>query len=74
MKFEDICTRKEFESNGQKKVTWLKCGTMRTNDKGHRFIELNHLPGVIYFVFERKEKEQAAPTTEEIWLNEEKKE
>lgn len=58
MKFENICTKKEYESNGEKKVTWLRCGTLRTNDEGKKFIELNHLPGVTFYVFEPKPKEE----------------
>lgn len=59
MKYEDICTRKTYDKNGEQKVVWLKCGTMRTNDEGKRFIELNHLPGTTFFVFEQKQKDSA---------------
>uniref|UniRef100_A0A6H1ZBK0 Uncharacterized protein n=1 Tax=viral metagenome TaxID=1070528 RepID=A0A6H1ZBK0_9ZZZZ len=58
MKFEDICTKKTFVVNGQEKTTWLKCGTLRTTDEGKRFIELNHLPNISFFVFEQKKKEE----------------
>ena len=64
MIFEDICTRQEYEVNGVKKVRWLKCGTFKTSDKGNRFIELNHLPNVSFFVFERKEKSNSASLEE----------
>jgi len=56
MIYEDICTCKTYTQNGEEKKVWLKCGTLRTNDEGKRFIELNHLPGIAFFVFERKEK------------------
>lgn len=74
MLYKDICTRKEYEVNGVKKTTWLKCGTFRVTDSGKEFIELNHLPNVSFYVFSKKE--QSAPpsqnpqTTEEAWLNE----
>jgi hypothetical protein len=68
MIYEDICTKREYEVNGVKKVSWLKCGTLRTNDTGKRFIELNHLPDVAFYVFPKKEKEK---TTEEAWLENE---
>ncbi len=54
MRYEDICTRKSYEKDGQEKVIWLKCGTLRTTDDGKKFIEMNHLPGVTYFVFPPK--------------------
>ena len=58
MKFEDICTRKTYQKDEKEKVVWLKCGTMRTSDEGKRFIELNHLPGITFYVFEPKKKEE----------------
>lgn len=59
MKFEDICTKKTYESKGEQKTSWLKCGTLKTTDDGKRFIELNHLPGITFFIFEQKKKETA---------------
>lgn len=76
MIYEDVCTRREYEVNGIKKTVWLKCGTLRTNDTGKRFIELNHLPDVSFYVFPKKEKEQPAQpeqSTGDTWLNEEQK-
>ena len=60
MLIENICTRKEYEQNGEKKVIWLKCGVLKTTDKGKRFIELNHMPNTTFFVFENKPKEEEA--------------
>ena len=75
MIYEDICTRKEYESNGVKKVVWPKCGTLRTNDAGKRFIELNHQPETTFYVFPKKEKEaqpaQQEQSSGDAWLNEE---
>ena len=56
IKFENICTKKIFESGGTTKTKWLVCGTLRTIDDGRRFIELNHLPNVSFYVFEQKER------------------
>ena len=63
MKFLDICTRKTYTKDGQEKVTWLKCGTMRVNDEGKQFIQMNHQPETTFFVFEPKKKEDQAPRT-----------
>ena len=63
MKFLDICTRKTYKKDGEEKVTWLKCGTMRVNDEGKQFIQLNHLPDTTFFVFEPKKKESSSVQT-----------
>ncbi len=57
MKFENICTKKTYQQNGQEKNVWLQVGTLKTTDKGQRFIELNMFPGVPFCVFEPKKKE-----------------
>jgi len=57
MKIENICTKKTYEKNGEDKVVWLRCGTLRTSDDGKKYIELNHLPGQTFYVFEPKEKD-----------------
>lgn len=57
MIYHDICTCKTYQKkDGSERKSWLKCGTMRTNDEGKSFIELNHLPEVTFFVFEQKPK------------------
>ena len=73
MIYEDICTKRVYKVNEVEKVSWLKCGTLRTNDAGKRYIELNQNPDVTLYVFPKKDKpvEQPAQTTEEAWLNEE---
>ena len=58
MKYYDICTKKEYEQNGEKKVVWLKCGTLKETDEGKKFIELNQAPDTTFFVFEPKAKEE----------------
>jgi hypothetical protein len=74
MIYEDVCTRKEYEVNGVKKVTWLKCGTLRILDNGKKFIELNHLPNTSFYVFPKKEKTEQSAQQEQssgdTWLNE----
>jgi len=71
MVFEDICTKKVYKVNDVEKVTWLKCGTLRTTDAGKRFIELNHLPDVSFYVFPKKDKEnKPEQSSGDAWLNE----
>ena len=58
MKYEDICTKKEFQSKGETKVKWLKCGTLKTTDDGKRFLELNIFPNTPFYIFEQKQKQE----------------
>lgn len=58
MEFFNICTKKEWEQNGEKKVKWLQAGTLKILDGGKMFIELNHLPDVSFYVFEQKDKNE----------------
>jgi hypothetical protein len=61
MTFKDIVTKKTFTKDGVEKATWLKVGTLRTNDAGKSFIELNHQPDTTFFVFEPKAKDTGNP-------------
>ena len=56
MKIYSLCTKKEYESQGQKKVAWLPVGTLRQVDEGKMFIELNMTPNQTIYVFEPKPK------------------
>jgi len=56
MKYLDIVKKKTFIQNGEEKTKWLKpAGTLKINDNGKMFIEMND--GVEYFVFEQKDRE-----------------
>lgn len=57
MDYFNICTKKQYESNGQTKTKWLNCGTLRKNNDGKMFIELNHMLDVTLFVFEQKQED-----------------
>lgn len=57
MIFKNICTKKTYTKDGKEVTKWLNCGTLRVNDDGKMFIEMNDRPDISYFVFEQKEKE-----------------
>lgn len=59
MDYKNICTFKEYLKNGEKKKKWFPVGTLKTNDDGKQFIELNMFPNTSFYVFEQKEKDQA---------------
>jgi len=58
MKFYNICTKKTYEHNGETKTFWPICGTFKELDDGKKFIELNHLPNISFYVFEQKKREE----------------
>lgn len=59
MKYFDVCTKQTYKKNGEDKVVWLKCGSLSASDDGKKFLKLNHLPDVSFYIFEQKKKEAA---------------
>ena len=53
MKLFDICTRKFYEKEGEKKVKWYRAGVMKETDQGTRFLRLFHQPETDFFVLEK---------------------
>jgi len=60
MKLFHICTKKEFEKDGEKKVIWYRVGFLKEADSGKKYIKLYHQPQTEFFVFEREEKHEEA--------------
>ena len=56
MQLFDICTRKDYEKDGEHKVKWYKVGVFKIADSGKKYIKLFHQPEIEFFVFDRKEK------------------
>jgi hypothetical protein len=56
MIFKDIVTKRTYtKRDGTEGVVWNKVGKIRLSDDGSKgFMELFHLPGVEYHVFEEK--------------------
>jgi len=59
IEYVDICTKNTYHKDGKEQVRWLKCGTLKLLDDGKKFIELNHLPGVTFYCFPNKPKEES---------------
>jgi len=55
MKLFHICTKKDFEKDGEKKTKWYRIGILKEADSGKKYIKLFHQPDVEFFVFEREE-------------------
>lgn len=60
MQLLSICTKKEYEKDGEQKVNWYKIGVLKIADSGKKYIRLFHQPQTEYFVFE---PEQQSPET-----------
>lgn len=61
MTFKNICAKKVFKTKeGEERVKWLNVGTLKETEEGKQFIELNILPNVPLYVFERKEKDEGS--------------
>jgi hypothetical protein len=58
MQLFDICTRKDYEKNGEQKSKWYKVGVLKQADSGKRYIKLFHQPHTEFFVFEKDLKPQ----------------
>ncbi len=50
---------------GKDKPMWLNAGTMTKFENGNMILELNHLPGIIYQLFEVEEKNKEEETPAE---------
>jgi len=64
MQLFSICTKKEYEQNGEKKIKWYKVGFMKMADSGRKYIKLFHQPDTEFFVFDRDENPQKTETKE----------
>jgi len=64
MEMKNICSKKEYNANGEKKVKWFQIGTLNTNNDGKQFVNLNMFPNESFYVFENKKEKQ---TEKEGW-------
>ena len=52
MQLFHICTKKEFEANGEKKIKWYRAGTLKVTDAGKQYVHMFHQPTTDFYVFE----------------------
>ena len=55
MQLFDICTKRVYEIDGEKKVKWYRAGFMKTTEKGNTYIRLFQQPDVDLFVFKKED-------------------
>ena len=52
MQLFNVCSKKVYEQNGEKKVKFYQVGMMKITDAGKRYLQLYHLPQTEFYVFE----------------------
>jgi len=57
MSILNVCTKREYEKDGIKKVKWYKVGFLKEAESGRKYIKLFHQPETEFFVFENDTKE-----------------
>ena len=55
MKLYDVCTRKFYEKDGEKKSKWYRAGSMKETDKGAMYLRLFHQPMTDFYLFPKEE-------------------
>jgi hypothetical protein len=60
MQLYNICTKKDYEKNGENKSKWYKVGIMKITDNGKKYIKLFHQPNTEFYVFDREEFQQSS--------------
>jgi len=63
MQLFNICTKREYEVNGDKKIKWYKIGVLKITDGQKKYIRLYHAPQTELYVFDR---EELSPETESM--------
>ena len=58
MQLFHVCTKKEFEQNGEKKLKWYKAGLLKITDRGRFFLRLFHQPEIDFYLFESERENQ----------------
>lgn len=53
MRYFNVCTRVNFEKDGQTRTKYYRAGTLKITDEGHVFLKLFHQPQVEFYCFEQ---------------------
>ena len=64
MQLFNICTKKEYEKDGEKKVNWYKVGVLKIADSGKQYIRLFQQPRTEFYVFNRDDAPQGPKVDE----------
>ena len=50
-----ICTKRDYQKDGETKTKWYKVGILKVADSGKQYIKLFHQPETEFFVFDADE-------------------
>ncbi len=53
MPIYNVCSRKFYEKDGEKKIKWYKVGFLKETEAGKKYLHLHMLPQTEFFLFER---------------------
>lgn len=56
MKLYKVCTKKEIEVDGEKKMLWFQAGSVKIRENGGWFLTMFHQPETDFYIFEPKEE------------------
>ena len=54
MQLFSVCTKKEFEENGEKKMKFYKVGVIKITDRGTKYLRLFHQPSTDFHIFDNE--------------------
>ena len=61
MDYYDICTKREYEENGEKKAKWFRVGNLKVTSNGRQYIRLFQQPNTTFYVFSQDNDEKEQP-------------
>ncbi len=53
MQLFDVCTKRVYEIDGEKKVNWYRAGFMKITERGSTYLRLFQQPDVDLYVFKK---------------------
>lgn len=57
-----LCIAEEYDSGGEKKLSWKRIGELFDGKNGKQYVKLYHIPGALIHVFEKdKQSTQQDP-------------
>ena len=64
-KIYDVCTKRVYEKNGEKKIKWYRAGILKETEQGTRFLRFFHQPEIDFFIFESMNPDSSPTPTQE---------
>lgn len=65
MQLFDVCTKREYEKDGEKKVKWYRAGILKITESGSQYLRLFQQPQNDLYIFERKPQENTIQLEEQ---------